>query len=150
MILNVKSLKRSRMLKTLEWSRMLKFWNGPEGNFLMCSVVLFGAYCTVKYQLWSVTYVALWDPESTQFQCYLRPSPRDWKTLIHFNVVLTVFWLFCRDPEICGQCGKLLELHWNVSMSFNRGEKVLNSIEIWWTQEHRGGRGLRSDEVDNI
>ena len=36
-------------------------------------------------------YVALWDPESTKFQCYLRPSPGDWRTLKHFNVVLTVF-----------------------------------------------------------
>ena len=35
-------------------------------------------------------YVALWDHESTQFECYLGPSPRDWSTLIHFNVVLTV------------------------------------------------------------
>ena len=35
--------------------------------------------------------MVLWDPESTQFQFYLRPFPRYWRTLIHFNVVLTDF-----------------------------------------------------------
>ena len=48
-----------------------------------------------------------------------------------------LFWQFCTHPEICGQCGKLSELHWNVSKSSNCGEKVLNSIEIWWTQNNR-------------
>ena len=43
---------------------------------------------TPKFPL---AYVALWDPESTQFQCYLGPSPRHWRTFMHFNVVLTVF-----------------------------------------------------------
>ena len=38
-----------------------------------------------------ISYVALWDPESTKCQCYLRPSPCNWRTLIHFNVVPTVF-----------------------------------------------------------
>ena len=33
--------------------------------------------------------------------------------------------------------GKLSEFHWNVSMSFNCGEKVLNGIEIEWTQDFR-------------
>ena len=37
------------------------------------------------------TYVALWYPESTKFQCYLGPSPRNRRTLIHFNVVPTIF-----------------------------------------------------------
>ena len=36
-------------------------------------------------------YVALLNPESTKFQCYLGPSPRDWRTFIHINEVPTVF-----------------------------------------------------------
>ena len=41
------------------------------------------------------------------------------------------------NPEIHGHYGKLSELHFNVSLSSNRREKVLNSIEIWWTQDLR-------------
>ena len=62
-----------------------------------------------------------------------RTISRDWRTMIHQNVVLTVL----HTPEICGPCGKLSELHWNVSMSSNRGKKVLNSIEIGLTQDLR-------------
>ena len=47
------------------------------------------------------------------------------------------FWQFCTYHEICGQCGKLSELHWDVSLSSIRGEKVLNSIEICRTQDPR-------------
>ena len=46
-------------------------------------------------------YVALWDPECTQFQCYLRPSPRDLRTLMHFNVVLTVFHIDHISQGVC-------------------------------------------------
>ena len=46
-------------------------------------------------------YVPLWDPESTKFQCYLGPSPRDWRTLIHFNVVGTVFHIDHMSQEVC-------------------------------------------------
>ena len=46
-------------------------------------------------------YVALWDPESTKLQCYLGPSLRDWRTLIHFNVVLTVFHIGHISQVVC-------------------------------------------------
>ena len=42
-----------------------------------------------------------------------------------------------KHPEICDQCQKLSELHLNVAMSSNRGEKVLNSIQIGCTQDIR-------------
>ena len=47
------------------------------------------------------------------------------------------FWQFCTHPEICGQCGNLSELHWNVSLSCNHGEKVPNIIKIGWTRDLR-------------
>ena len=40
-------------------------------------------------------------PESTQFQCFLGPSPRDWRTLIHFIVVLTVFHIIHKCQGVC-------------------------------------------------
>ena len=46
-------------------------------------------------------YVALWDPESTKFQCYLGPYPSDWRTLIHFNVVPTVFHIDHISQGVC-------------------------------------------------
>ena len=73
------------------------------------------------YNRYVITYVALWDPESTKFQCYLRPSPRHWRILIHFNVVLTVFTL----TTYLRVCAKLSELHFDASLFSNRGEKVL-------------------------
>ena len=64
----------------------------------------------------SFVYVALWDPESTKFQYYLWPSPRDWRTLIHFNVVLTVFHIdhisqgVCKTVRTPFQCLVVLQL----------------------------------------
>ena len=68
-------------------------------------------------------FVALWDPESTKFQCYLGPSPRDWRTLIHFNVVLTVFHMdrisqgVCKTVRTTFQCNsipnhRLIKISW--------------------------------------
>ena len=136
-------------------------------------------------------YIALWDPESAKFECYWGPSPRDWRTLIHFNVVSTVFHIdhisqgVCKTVRTTFHCLNVLQLqgegpenlsricpigrclfrtfsprlenndtskcssdsfahtlrymvnvencHWNVSMSSNPMEKVLNSIEMGWT-----------------
>ena len=47
------------------------------------------------------------------------------------------FRQFCINPEIFGHYGKLSELHFKVSLSCNRGEKVLNIIKIWSTQDLR-------------
>ena len=66
-----------------------------------------------------VPYVALWDPESTQFQCYLGPSPRDWRTLIHFNVVLTVFHI---DHISQGLCKTARTTFWWIIVLQLRGE----------------------------
>ena len=49
----------------------------------------------------------------------------------------TQIWQFCINFEICGHYGNLLKLHFNVLLSTNRGDKVLNSIQIWWPQDHR-------------
>ena len=47
-------------------------------------------------------YVALWDPECTQFQCYLGPSFCNWRTLINFfNVGLTVFHIDHMSQGVC-------------------------------------------------
>ena len=45
------------------------------------------------------------------FSYFLEPSPRDWKTRIHWNVVPTIL----NNPEICGHYRKLWELHFKVS-----------------------------------
>ena len=45
-------------------------------------------------------------------------------------------WQFWKHPDICGQCRKLSELHWNVSMSSNRGEKSQNSINVIHSGSH--------------
>ena len=64
-------------------------------------------------------YVALWDPECTQFQCCLGPSPRDWRTLIHFNVVLTVFHI---DHISQGVCKTVRTTFWCIIVLQSRGE----------------------------
>ena len=64
--------------------------------------------------------------------CYatsIGPSPRDWRTMIHWNVVPTIFH---NDHISQGLC-KIV----NVLLSSNCGEKVLKSIKIWWTQDLR-------------
>ena len=77
------------------------------------------AYTRYTYNyniMFCLLYVALWDPESTKFQCYLGPSPRDWRTLIHFNVVLTVFHIdhisqgVCKTVRTTFQCIVVLQL----------------------------------------
>ena len=56
------------------------------------------------------------DPEFSKFQCYLGPSPRDWRTLIHFNVVPTVFHIdhksqgMCQTVRTTFQCIVVLQL----------------------------------------
>ena len=47
------------------------------------------------------TNVALSDPESTKFQCYSEPSLSDWRTLMYFNVVLTVFHIDHISQRVC-------------------------------------------------
>ena len=44
---------------------------------------------------------------------------------------------FCITSEICGHYGNLSKLYFNVYLYSNRGEKVLNSITIWCTQDLR-------------
>ena len=77
--------------------------------------------CTgISWQLWMTlvknTHISLWDPESTQFQCYSGPSPQDWRTLIHFNVVLTVFHI---DQ---GVCKTVRTTFWCIIVLQSRGE----------------------------
>ena len=89
------------------------------------------SYLVLQFFCQSFLYVALWDPESTQFQCYLGPSPRNWRTLIHFNVVLTVFHI----TTYLKVCAKLPELYFDASLFSNRREKVMkrnmNMEQIW-------------------
>ena len=66
-----------------------------------------------------MSYVALWDPESTKFQCYLWPSPCDWRTLIHFNVVLTVLHI---DHISQGVCKTVRTTLWCIIVLQSRGE----------------------------
>ena len=47
------------------------------------------------------------------------------------------FWQFCINPNICDHYGIFLKLHFNVSLSSNRGDKVLNSTKILLTQDFR-------------
>ena len=90
----------------------------------------------------------------SMYHCSPIAGRRSWKSVsnlshnyapiqdLHLSIgeqwyIKMYFWQFSTHPEICGQCGKLSELHWNESMSSNRGEKALNSIEIGWTQDLR-------------
>ena len=64
-------------------------------------------------------YVALWYPESTQFQCYLGPSTRNWRTLINFNIVLTVFHI---DRISLGVCKTVKTTFWCIIVLQSWGE----------------------------
>ena len=55
----------------------------------------------------------------------------NWRTRIHSNVVLTILHIPWNIY------GRLSELDYDVSLSSNRVEKVLNSINIWWMQDLR-------------
>ena len=127
-----------------------------------------------------------------QFQCYLGPSLRDWRTINTFQCSSDSFPHWPRISVCVQNCQNYIVLqsgaeghekaydygtdlgqsfrtfspqlenndamkcsfdsfahtlryvvnvetwwnyNWNVSMSSNCGEKVLNSIEIWWTQD---------------
>ena len=78
-------------------------------------------------EAWKFSYVALWDPESTKFQWYLGPSPRNWRTLIHFNVVSTISHIdhtsqgVCKNVRNTFQCVIVLQL---------RGEDPENLSQI--------------------
>ena len=52
-------------------------------------------------------------------QCYLGPSPRDWRTLIHFNVVLTVFHIGHISQ---GVCKTVRTTFWCIIVLQSRGE----------------------------
>ena len=60
-------------------------------------------------------------------------SSRNWRTSIHWNVVLTIL----NKPWDMWSLLTNFELHFNVSLFSNRGEKVLKSIKTWWTQDLR-------------
>ena len=73
--------------------------------------------------------------EGPHFVNDLGPSPRDWRTLIHFNVVLTVFHIDYISQGVCksvrtkfqcivvlqlsGDAGKLWETKGSVNQSMN-------------------------------
>ena len=84
-------------------------------------------YSQIRYWLRRNDYVSLWDPESTKFQCYLGPSPHDWRILIHFNVVPTVFYIdhisqgVCKTVRTTFQCIVVLQ---------SRGEGPENLSQI--------------------
>ena len=73
----------------------------------------------IKKRKFNNAYVALWDPESTQFQCYLGPSPRDGRTLVHFNVVLTFFHIY---PIYQGVCKTVSTTFWCNIVLQSQGE----------------------------
>ena len=54
-------------------------------------------------------------------------SSCNWRTMIYWNVVLTVFNAWWRIYVVCG---KLLELHFDASLSSNRRETVLEHMKI--------------------
>ena len=65
-------------------------------------------------------YVALSDSGSMKYSYILEQSPRDWETTMRTNLVPTIFHTLNVPMR-----GKLSELHCNVLLVFNRGEKVL-------------------------
>ena len=56
------------------------------------------------------------DPDFTKFQCYLGPFSRDWRTLIHLDVVPKVFDMdhisqgVCKTIRTTFQCLVVLQL----------------------------------------
>ena len=68
-------------------------------------------------------YVALSDPGSMHVQVSLPAIGGQ-------RYIEMSFRQFCINPEILGHYGKLSELYFNVPLSSNRGEKLLNSIEM--------------------
>ena len=67
----------------------------------------------------NIPYVSLWDPESTKFQGYFGHSPRNWRTLIHFNVFLTVFHIDHISQGVCKTVGTTF---WYIIVLQSRGE----------------------------
>ena len=45
----------------------------------------------------SITFCPVWD----KFQCSLRASPRDWRTLVHVNIVQAIFHNEQEDQGLC-------------------------------------------------
>ena len=87
---------------------------------------------TVRFRymsFWENVYVALWDPEWTQILVYLGPSPRDWRTMINWNLVPTIL----HKPWDMWSLWKAV----GTTLSSNHWEKVLNSINILCTQDLR-------------
>ena len=83
--------------------------------------------------MYLVTYVALSDPGSMHVQVSL-PSIGG-QPYIEMS-----FWQFCINPVTLGPYGKLSVLYINVPLSLNRGEKLLNGIEIFsHTGQHFNG-----------
>ena len=64
----------------------------PWAHHSIHSCKKFGhSYTLWTSEIWQNADVELWDPECMTLNTILDCSPRDWKTLIHFNVVLTIF-----------------------------------------------------------
>ena len=75
--------------------------------------------CSLALTVWGLRrfrYVALWDPESTKFQCTLGPSPHNLMTLIHFSIDPTVFNIdhisqgVCKTVRTTFQCLVVLQV----------------------------------------
>ena len=56
-----------------------------------------------------------------QFSHIIEQSPRNWKTIMRWNVVLTIF----HTQIFIIMCGKLSELHCKATLVSNSGEKVM-------------------------
>ena len=61
--------------------------------------------------------------ESTWFQCHFGPSPHDWRTLIHFNVVLTVFNI---DHISQGVCKTVRTKFWCINVLLTNADRSTN------------------------
>ena len=78
--------------------------NPPGPGFWTFSHIVIFSQKTIWISSNFYAYVALWDPECTQFECYLGPSLHDSRTLLHFNVVLTVFDIDHISQGVFGLC----------------------------------------------